>query len=91
MFHQASFSFPPKTEIMSIGTGNTIVEFFSGGNILAEQVKIFLKNRSKYSYRIVQNILAEPVKISLQNKIKTSKLSDCSDGWQIGSGDETPD
>jgi len=29
MIHQASFSFPPKTEIMSIGTGNTIVEFFS--------------------------------------------------------------
>ena len=53
MFHQASFSFPPKTEIMSIGTGNTIVEFFSGGNIVAEEVKIskkkiFLQNRSKY-------------------------------------------
>ena len=72
MIHQASFSFPPKTEIMSIGTGNTIVEFFSGGNIVAEEVKISKKN-----------ILAEQVKISW--------LSSCSNGWQIGSGDETPD
>ena len=54
MFHQASFSFPPKTEIMSIGTGNTIVEFFSGGNIVAEEVKI---SKKKYSCRTGQNIM----------------------------------
>ena len=56
--YHASFSFPPKTEIMSIGTGNTIVEFFSGDDYFwLVTIAIIVNNNKEFDYESCGNLM----------------------------------